>query len=124
MDRNAVRCDAMRRRLGGRADRGACAHAYRAETGSLGDVILEPPADWQPGRAGQDQCLELSLATVGPCQPGAPEAVPHGSDLSCSRCEPHVFNAKVDSRILDLEMGKIHLVEQFVNTCYPIDIYA
>lgn len=53
---DAMRCHAMRQRLGGRADREACAHAYRAETDSLGDVIPEPPADWQPSRAGQDQC--------------------------------------------------------------------
>lgn len=52
---DAMRCDAIRRRLGDRADREACAHAYRAETGSLGNVIHEPPADWQPGRAGHDQ---------------------------------------------------------------------
>lgn len=102
-----MRCDAMR-----------CDGGWAA--GQTGEPVRMPtelkPALWgtsslshpltgslQPGRAGQDRCLEFPLATVGPCQPGAPEAVPHGSDLSCSRCEPHVFDAKVDSRILDLK---------------------
>lgn len=87
----SMRCDAI--------DRGACAaHAYRAETGSLGNVIHEPPADWQPGRAGQDQLWGPHWPQWGPVNLTPPEAVPHGSDSSCSRCEPPVSkaNAEVD----------------------------
>lgn len=49
-----IECDAMRLGLGGRADRAdRLVHAYRAETGPLGHVIHEPPADWDTGRTGQ-----------------------------------------------------------------------
>lgn len=95
---DAMRCDAIRRRLGDRADRGACAHAYRAETGSLGNVIHEPPADLQPGRAGHDLPWTYHWPQWGPVNLTPPEAVPHGSDSSCSRYEPPVSkaNAEVD----------------------------
>lgn len=90
---DAMRWDAMRRAAG--------------QTGQTGEPVRMPtelkPAVW--GTSSMSHLLTGSLAELvtagagapigrsGPCQPGAPEAVPHGSDSSCSRCEPHIPNA-------------------------------
>lgn len=117
---DAMRWDAMRR--GGRA------------AGQTREPVRMPtelkPAVW--GTSSMSHLLTGSLGELvtagagapigrgGPCQPGAPEAVPHGSHSPCSRCEPHP-NAMLMLLLLLLQasQGLASVGQESVCRCYP-----
>ena len=88
----SMRCDAMR--CDGRQGRqdGPVHMLTELKPALWGTSSMSHPLTGRSWQSWSRPALGLQLATMGPCQHDAPEAVLHGGGSSCSRCELHVSN--------------------------------